>query len=90
RLSDVRDGRDQHAERVGRASDDLVRHRVACQRQVEQLVVAGGLNSANVGELVRTLHPWGVDVCAGVEDGPGKKDPALIRTFVRAIREAEA
>lgn len=58
--------------------------------QAEQLVVAGGLNPANVGELVRTLHPWGVDVSAGVEAGPGKKDPALIRSFVRAVREAEA
>lgn len=57
---------------------------------IEHLVVAGGLNPSNVGELVRAVHPWGVDVSAGVEAGPGKKDPRLIAGFVRAVREAEA
>lgn len=57
---------------------------------VEQLVVAGGLNPVNVGALIRSVHPWGVDVSAGVETAPGKKDPELISDFVRAVREAEA
>lgn len=58
--------------------------------QVERLVVAGGLNPANVGELIGLVHPWGVDVSAGVEASPGKKDPALVGSFIRAVREAEA
>lgn len=54
------------------------------------LVVAGGLNPSNVGALIAELRPWGVDVSAGVEFAPGKKDPDKVRRFVRAVREAEA
>lgn len=51
-----------------------------------KLVIAGGLNSENVGEAIETLKPWGVDVASGVEESPGKKDPEKVRAFVRAVR----
>jgi phosphoribosylanthranilate isomerase len=53
-------------------------------------VVAGGLTPANVGELVRELRPWGVDVSRGVETAPGKKDLSKVREFVWAVRRAES
>jgi phosphoribosylanthranilate isomerase len=54
-----------------------------------KLVVAGGLTSENVGEAIRVLSPWGVDVSSGVEAQPGKKDPEKVRAFIRAVREID-
>jgi phosphoribosylanthranilate isomerase len=54
-----------------------------------KLVVAGGLTAENVGEAMRALEPWGVDVVSGVEARPGKKDPEKVRAFVKAVRDAD-
>ena len=60
---------------------------LAARRQV---LVAGGLTPANVGEVVRRLRPYGVDVSSGVESEPRRKDTALMRAFVQAVRDADA
>lgn len=53
------------------------------------LILGGGLDAANVGRAVRSVHPFGVDVSSGVEKTRGEKDPARIREFVEAARAAE-
>jgi phosphoribosylanthranilate isomerase len=52
-----------------------------------ELVLAGGLNPANVAAAIAAVQPFGVDVSTGVEVRPGVKSPAEIMNFVRAARE---
>lgn len=53
------------------------------------ILLAGGLRADNVGEAIRHVHPWGVDVASGVESAPGVKDPIKVAEFVKAVRACE-
>ena len=53
-----------------------------------QLILAGGLNTANVERAVSAVRPFGIDVSSGVESAPGRKDPALIEAFISRARAA--
>jgi phosphoribosylanthranilate isomerase len=55
-----------------------------------ELVLAGGLDSANVAAAVAAVRPFGVDVSSGVEARPGVKNPLKILEFVSAARAAAA
>ena len=54
-----------------------------------ELVLAGGLDAANVGAAIETVRPFGVDVSSGVESTRGIKDPRKIREFVARVRAQE-
>lgn len=52
------------------------------------IIVAGGLTPETVGDVVRNLQPWGVDVSSALEAVPGKKDWSKMQAFVAAVRQA--
>lgn len=54
-----------------------------------RIVLAGGLNAANVGDAVARVRPFAVDVSGGVESAPGAKDPQRIEAFIAAVRRAD-
>ena len=51
------------------------------------LVLAGGLTPENVGEAIRAVRPFAVDLASGIESAPGIKDADKMRRFVAAVRE---
>lgn len=54
------------------------------------IFLAGGLTPENVGEAIRVVRPYAVDVSSGVEKERGVKDAGLIEAFCEAVREADA
>lgn len=58
------------------------------------LILAGGLNSANVARAIEQVRPWAVDVSGGVEQtGPdamkGIKDVSRMNEFLREVHRVD-
>jgi phosphoribosylanthranilate isomerase len=64
---------------------DLLRH----HRGSVPVVLSGGLTADNVGEAIAVTQPFAVDSASGTESKPGRKDPAKLEAFVRAVALAD-
>jgi phosphoribosylanthranilate isomerase len=53
-------------------------------------VLSGGLTPDNVGQAIEVARPFAVDVASGTEAAPGRKDPAKLVAFARAVEAADA
>lgn len=69
---------------TGRTHDWALSARIVREAPVP-VILAGGLKPENVGEAVRAVRPFGVDVCSGVRTD-GALDAAKLQAFVAAVR----
>ena len=79
---------DSHVEEYGGAGESFDWSLVPEER-IRPLVLSGGLTRGNVGEAVRRVRPWAVDVSSGVESARGIKDAARIAAFITEVRNAD-
>lgn len=79
---------DSHVEEYGGVGESFDWSLVPARR-TRPLILSGGLTSGNVGEAVRRVRPWAVDVSSGVESAKGIKDAARIAAFITEVRNAD-
>lgn len=52
------------------------------------LILSGGLGPDNVAAGIASVQPFAVDSASGTEAEPGRKDPAKVAAFMRAVEQA--
>jgi phosphoribosylanthranilate isomerase len=52
------------------------------------IILAGGLSPQNVGEAIKRVRPWGVDISSGIETS-GVKDIMKMKSFIKVVREVD-
>lgn len=53
------------------------------------VVLSGGLTPDNVPDAIAAVEPFAVDTASGTEAAPGRKDPARVEAFFRAVEAAD-
>jgi phosphoribosylanthranilate isomerase len=74
---------------TGRTHDWSISARIAANAKVP-VILAGGLNPANVSRAILTARPNGVDAHTGLENADGSRSFEKIRQFAEAALRAFA
>ena len=53
------------------------------------VILSGGLTPDNVSDAIAAARPFAVDSASGTEAAPGRKDPAKVAAFFRAVEAAD-
>jgi phosphoribosylanthranilate isomerase len=77
------------AERRGGTGQTVDWEAAAALAARRRIILAGGLHAGNVGDAIRRVRPFAVDVSSGVEASPGVKDEARLRAFFAAVAAPE-
>ncbi|UZE97855.1 phosphoribosylanthranilate isomerase [Alkalimarinus alittae] len=54
-----------------------------------KIILAGGLNCANIVDAIKTIRPYAVDISGGVESSKGIKDREKIYQFMKEVASAD-
>ncbi|MBM7622596.1 phosphoribosylanthranilate isomerase [Sporohalobacter salinus] len=55
-------------------------------KKIGPVILAGGLDPANIVTAIKKVDPYGVDINSGVEISPGQKDEQKLKKLVNNIR----
>jgi phosphoribosylanthranilate isomerase len=69
---------------TGRTHNWLISRKI-CGSVSKPVFLAGGLHAANVAEAIRTVRPFGVDLCSGVRTN-GKLDEVKLKEFFECVK----
>ena len=58
-------------------------------KQFGLVILSGGINPENVGDAIRRVSPYAIDVNSGVERTPGAKDHKKLQSLFEAIAQSE-
>jgi len=50
------------------------------------IIIAGGINEKNCGQIAALLHPFAFDVSSSIESNPGKKDLGKMKNIIKKVK----
>jgi phosphoribosylanthranilate isomerase len=62
---------------------------VEAMRPPGPVILAGGLHPGNIGEAIRSVRPYAVDVNSGIEIAPGRKDLNKLALLLEEVARAD-
>lgn len=79
----------RQVDQYGGSGETFAWERAADLARQDKIIVAGGLDGANVARAIRTVGPWGVDSSSRLELRPGVKDPSKVKAYLEAAQSVD-